>query len=408
MIESPVRLGVPLEAIETPRVRVEPRGLVAHVATCLSRVDIRAWDALVPRDEPQLRCDFLRAVENAAMMQGAVYLSVRRESDAHYSDEEAIVGVAVVYQTDIDLLTLASPRLTSLASKIRKGPLQRFGFVGALSCGPVINNCRSNLFVSPHADPVLARRVVAALLQEIEGLKGNALRVLFEFTDEAAALYGPAMLQNGYVRGASLPGTKLEARWADFDAYLAAMRKFYRRAVNADLKAGRDLIISVETDFAHLAEEACALYENVMARAEVVMERLTPAFFRELGSLEQTRLVTMREAETNRLVGIELLIVGDNTLQDLYTGLDYELNDKHHLYFNLVYPGIRLACAHGLDISMGQTSYGFKSRLGVTSYPLHLFVKHRNPLVQALLRVGNKLLFPVVEAPSHRVFHCDE
>jgi hypothetical protein len=107
-------------------------------------------------------------------------------------------------------------------------------------------------------------------------------------------------------------------------------------------------------------------------------------------------------------VGIELLIVGDRTLQDLYTGLDYSVNERYHLYFNLIYPGIREACRDGFGcLSMGQTSYAFKSRLGVHAHPLFIYVRHTNPVVQCLLRLARKLIFPAVKVPTHRVFHTD-
>lgn len=187
------------------------------------------------------------------------------------------------------------------------------------------------------------------------------------------------------------------------------MRKVFRRAVRKDLDIGRELDIRVECDFAHLAEAACALYTNVIERAEVVDVRLTPAFFAELGRLEQSRLVTVRERSTQRLVGIELLLLGDGVLQDVYTGFDYTLNAEHRIYFNLVYPGIRLACEHGCrSMTLGQTSYVFKSRLGVQPYPLAIFVKHRNTAVQAVLRRIRRWLFPQVTVETHHVFREDD
>ena len=403
-------LSLPLPAPETLP-PVAPVLDAAHdlksfkVAT-IEAVNRIEWDALVPRDEPHLRADFLAAVEKSGMAKKAEYLMVR---GAQGLRDDALLGVAVVYHTEIDLLSLASPKLKNLAHLVRRGPLKRFLIARALSCGPVINNCRSNFFIAPEADEKLAQRVMEKLVERVNRLRGGALRLFFELDDAQNARYADALKGGGFLRGASLPGTRLPIAWESFEDYQGAMRKFYRRAVVADLRVAQQLDIRIESDFSHLADEACALYRNVVERAQTVIETLTPEFFAEIGKLEAARLVTAREKSSGRLVGVELLLLGENSLQDLYTGVDYSLNETHRLYFNLSYPGIEMACRENLRcISMGQTSYAFKSRLGVQSYPLHIYVKHRNAAVQWLLKHGHKLIFPEVEVPVHRVFRSGE
>lgn len=396
----------PSSVTETTGTSVSHISLSEQRETTITAFDAREWDALVPLDEPHLRSDFLVAVEKSGMSQSAEYCVVRGPNAA---GKACLLGVAVVYRTDIDLLSLASPKSKNLARKIRRGPLQRLLIVRAVTCGPLINNCRSNFFIAPEVDDALARRIAEGLLRMTGDLPGGPLRLFFELNDEQKARYDSTLTAAGFISGASLPGTKLDIKWPTFDAYTASMRKFYRRAIVSDREALQGLDIRVEEDFAYLAEEACALYENVLERAQTVIETLTPAFFAELGKLQQTRLVTMRDKQSGQLVGIELLLLGENTGQDLYAGIDYDWNESHRLYFNLSYPGIDLACREGLaSMSMGQTSYAFKSRLGVTSYPLHIYVKHRNPLVHWLLGRFHSLIFPLVEVPSHRVFRSGE
>ena len=381
-----------------PSVSPEPAALDVDVRRSIFDFDAARWDSLVPRDEPQLRFEFLKAVEISRMGQNPTYIAVRQN--------ERIIGIAVAYETDIDLLTLASPSLNRFAESIRRGPLKRFLIARAMSCGPVITNCRPNLLLSPELSPALAGEVADLLVGGLDEVQGGDLRVLFEYSSAAAHSFEPALERAGYVRGASLPGTQLEVEWPSFEAYVGAMRKFYRRAVKDDMAAGAELEIKIESDFSALAVEAHALYENVLAKASNVLERLTPEFFAAIGHFEQARLVTAREKSSGRLVGIELLLVGDTQVQDLYTGVDYALNDKHNIYFNLVYPGIEMACREGFKtLSTGQTSYAFKSRLGVKPYDLSIFVKHRKPLVHALIQRFQNVLCPVVEAPTHRVFH---
>src|SRR5262249_2146293 len=155
------------------------------------------------------------------------------------------------------------------------------------------------------------------------------------------------------------------------------------------------LDFSIVDDFSELAEEAWQLYANVLLHADHVFERLTPEFFRELARCEQSRLLTARERSTGRLVGVELLLCRHTVLQDLYTGFDYDCNPAYRVYFNLLYPVIEHAIDRGFaTVSLGQTSYCFKARLGVTPYPLSIFIKHRHPVIHRLIVALRNVLFP--------------
>lgn len=370
------------------------------VVTELAALDTAAWDALVPRDEPQLRTELLRAVEVSQQGTGAHYVSVRERP------EGPVLGVAVCHKVDVDLLTLASPKLMNVAAKIRRGPFKRLFILRSVTSGPFITNCRPNLYTDPDIEPELATAVAEALAVALDSVEGASLRILFELPEATVQTFGPALTGLGYFSAPSLPGTQLDVRWPHFDAYLADMRKFYRRAVRHDQAAAAPLSFEVVDDFSHLATEVHRLYLNVLERAETTFGCLSRAFFEEFGRFSQSRLVAARETATGRLVGMEILLIGDRQVQDLYAGVDYEFNDLYHTYFNLVYPGIALACELGVErMSTGQTSYAFKSRLGVRPFPLSIFVKHRNPLVHRILNRFSSFLCPTAQTFTHRVFH---
>lgn len=377
--------------------------LATEVHPSITAFEPGEWNALVPRDEPQLRHDVLRAAEESGLVVKPRYIAVRRAG--------RLAGIGVANQSEIDLLLLAAPSLKRAAARLRRGPFKRLGVLRALSCGPVITNCRPNLYLDAALPEAERADVARDLVRRIDALPGGALRVAFELAQADAQTFGPALEACGYIQAASLPGTrlKIDAQWNDFEAYVAAMRKFYRRAIRHDQELGRGLDIRIEANFGHLADEAYALYAQVLERAETVLERLTPAYFKALSTCEDARLVTARERSTGKLIGIELLLLGENVVQDLYTGVDYALNARYNTYFNLIYPGIALACSQGVPIvSTGQTSYEFKSRLGVEAFPLYVFIKHRNRLVNALLHRFHRVICPDTPTFSHQVFRAPE
>ena len=374
--------------------------LHTSVVSGISNLDTAAWDALVPRDEPQLRSELLRAVEKSGQGAGAHYIAVREGGPGG-----RMLAVAVTHAVDVDLLTLASPKLHKVAAKIRRGPFKRLLILRSVTSGPFITNCRPNLYADPNLPYPLLREAASALIQALDAIPGAGLRLLFELPESMVSIFGPALEEQGYFQARSLPGTHLDIRWDDFDAYIADMRKFYRRAIRHDQAAAVELEFELLEDFSHLADEVHRLYMNVLERAQTTFGCLTRDFFEEFGRCSQSRVVTARERSTGRLVGIEVLLLGDHLIQDLYTGVDYEFNERYHTYFNLIYPGIALACNRVARLSTGQTSYAFKSRLGVQPFPLYLYAKHRFSPLHAVLRRFKDLLCPQVETFTHRVFH---
>lgn len=376
--------------------------LETEVRSDIRDFEAREWNALISRDEPQLRHDVLLAAQQSKVSRGVRYVVVRRGG--------ILAGVGVSSECDLDLLTLAAPQMKEVAQKIRRGPLKRLGILRTQTCGPVITNCRPNMALSPDLsteDKAVVARELIRLLDE-QGSAG--LRVFFELDERANNDFGAALEERGHVKAASLPGTriKIEREWNDLEGYVGAMRKLYRRAVRDDQVKAQNLDIHIESDFAALADEVFALYSNVLERAQSTFEPLTADFFRVFAECADSRLVTARLKETGQLVGVELLLVGENMVQDLYAGVDYRFNESHNVYFNLVYPAIDLACREGFSfISTGQTSYEFKSRLGVEPFPLSVYLKHRNPIFNAILARIHPLICPQVPTREHRVFKSE-
>ena len=367
--------------------------------TSAQQVGREEWDGHIPRDMPHLRYGFLEAVEKSGQGKSPLYLCARLNG--------ALVGVAVAYQVPVDLMTLA-PRKYSRWAKMFRKVWPNFLLLSSITCGPLVTNCNPNLFISPRLSPDDAARVADALSGELEAAASAIkaqITLLFEFPDEAVAQFGPALRSRGFLQGLSLPGTRLEVSWRDLDGYIAALRKSFRRTVVKDQRACETLEFAIVDDFAPFAREAWRLYQNVIERADHVFEELTPEFFEALAAFEQSRMVTARRRDTGELVGIELLLCGETVLQDLYTGLNYDYNPDQHVYFNLIYPVIGFAGTGGFArLSLGQTSYTFKSRLGVTPYTTSVFVKLRARWIQRILERFTEVFFPPTTTTTHRVF----
>ncbi len=366
-------------------------------AHSISEVDSAAWDALASRDTPHMRYGFLEAVETSGFGKKPIYLQAWRDG--------RLLGATVAYVVSVDLLTLAPKKLAQKVNWVRDRWAPGLLQLSAVMCGPLITNCNHNFMLSDELTDQEQREVIGELIRSLEAIPGASVTALIEFNEEACERYGPPLEERGFFKAPSLPGTRLEVKWRSLEEYTALMRKAFRRTALKDRHAAEGIEFEIVDDFTDIAEEAYALYENVLAKADHVFEKLTPDFFRALARFDQARLCTARLRETGRLVGIELLLEGDTVLQDLYTGLDYSLNADYRLYFNLLYPVIGYAGERRMKtLSLGQTSYTFKARLGVQPYPLFLYVKHRNGIIHRILSSFQTSLFPETETQTFHVF----
>ena len=81
------------------------------------------------------------------------------------------------------------------------------------------------------------------------------------------------------------------------------------------------------------------------------------------------------------------------------------MNERAHIYFNLFYHDLDYAFStEATEVHLGETSDGFKSRLGTEMVPMYCYVKARNPVVRAILKRLARQLFPQRNVERHDVF----
>lgn len=365
--------------------------------TSVNELDANKWDQLVPLNTPHLRYGFLKACEDSKQVSDPNYLCAWRDG--------RLIGAAYTYEMRMDLLTLVPRKYTRWVDPIRSAIAPNLLYLHSTICGPIVTNCNNNICVASDISAVEQHEVVKALLQEMEAVSSSNLFAMFEFTEEAASICEPAMQELGYIKAHSLPGTRMDVKWHSLDEYIESMRKAFRRTVVKDRKSAVDIEFDILNDFSDVAEEAWHLYNNVLSKAEYIFESLTPEFFKEFAKYEQSRLVTARDRKTGKLIGIELLMCGETVIQDLYTGVDYSFDPSQKLYFNLIYPVIGYAGEQRFQtLSMGQTAYTFKARLGVKPYPLFIYIKHRNSFLHRIISLTKNALFPEKDTFTYKVF----
>jgi hypothetical protein len=212
-----------------------------------------------------------------------------------------------------------------------------------------------------------------------------------------------------YVRIPSMPATRLELDYTSWDDYMArklshSMRKNLRRKFRA-LQRTAPLEMTVVNDLGDAVEEAHALYLQTYARSPLQFEKLTREFLSRIGQEMPERARFFLWRQNGRLVAFSLCLVHDGALYDEYLGLDYAVALDLHLYFVTFRDILSWALAQGLRTYYSTPlNYDPKLHLGFALAPLDLYVAHRSPVANALLRHILPIIQPTRAEPALRHF----
>ncbi len=183
----------------------------------------------------------------------------------------------------------------------------------------------------------------------------------------------------------------LSTSWKTYDDYLAALSAKYRKNIRSRvLKPIEDAGLTLEPvdDVAAIAPRLQALYlavhENAAVRPVTLGEHYWPALARAAGS--RARFAVLRRGA--EILGfIVTLREDDDTAIGYHIGFDREAAAQWPLYLRLLQRTVEDAIALGARrVSLGRTALEPKAALGAKPEPLNVWVRHRQPVLNKLLR----------------------
>jgi predicted N-acyltransferase len=378
---------------------------VTRVSSCsiqvhrtIHEVPAAEWDSLLGPGDLQATHRFIRTCEEAAV-EGARY----RHLMVYQDGALAAVASLCLMRVRLDLLSTGRVRR---AIHCMRGWRPGFLELPVVFCGLPVSFGQSCLRIHPNADVAAVLEVVHTAADAFAGEEGAAAICFKEFPPpEAGDLQ--ILVARGYLPLASLPSCRMALPWSSFEEYVASLRSGYRRQVLASLRTREQLGISFRTlrDFREECPRIFALYEQVIDRAEVRLERLNLAFFERLGANlpgESSALLVERKGE---LLASAILLRSGGRVTFLLAGIDYARQRENQSYVHLVTEVLAQAIRSGAGVlEMGQTSYALKQRLGADPSPRRIFFRHRRPGMHRLVRLASGRLFPQLELPTRQVF----
>jgi hypothetical protein len=373
-----------------------PRGLARRAVTELSRVPAGQWDGLINAGSGALRYGFLRAWEESELrgLRSSPVLAFAEGSDLPAA---ACPG----YFYDLDIPTVRAPQLTGVVNQIRR---LRSGLLYARTYELGSPTPLTNPFLA--ADPALRPAAVPSLIEAGVEVAG-AQRAEFMLVQNFASRSGPAAeeLRRRNFAPVPIPPTGVvNTPYGSFEEYLGAMRAQYRRRAQQALKRSASLQIEHLRDFAAEADELARLWYAIYQRAREVRREILPAaFFRSVSALPESSVLVARRADGS-IAAFGLLLDDDRWLSFVQCGFEEEARSEG-AYFRLLYEIVRVGIENGFEqVDLGITTLAPKLDVGAVPVPLWAWLKHRNPLLQRIIRNAAQGPLSPPEVPARRVF----
>lgn len=404
------------------RARHRPTGLGFALADSVRYLDPRVWDAVTASASVFLGRPYLEALEGAAPR------TVRPRCALVFQGGEPVAAVAAQL-VDITAARLAATRrgkgasspdpvrraISAAASGVRQKALERIG-AHILVCGNVLTWGQYGVAFAPGAAPAEVWPGVAEALYRIrraERLAGQTDLILVKdiATSPPARSDGAEALRTFSYRPIPTDPDRVLAlppAWRRYEDYLASLSSRYRKStqgIASDFEAAglrleplEGLATARERDRLH------ALYLEVHNAAAVRMATLEPEYLPSLARAfgPAFRVTVARRGEA--ILGFVTTLLDGETAVGYTIGFDRAANAEAPIYFRLLQAVVADAIALGARrLSLGRTALEPKARLGAKPVPLQVWVRHRVPFLNWILR-GLLGAVPHHEAPERDPF----
>lgn len=361
--------------------------LEARVTDSLADVDRDDWNALFPGEVEDY--DYLRAVESAGL-EGFGWRYVLAEDDqglvaaapgfvADYALATTVDGAA---RTAIQLLGRVAPGMTRMRMACLGSPCTETAQIGW-----------SPRVVEAGARDTMTRRMLAAF-EAAASVERRGLLAIKDVPLPQSGAWTAVLAECGYTAVEGLATADLVIDFATIEDYLAGLSSATRKDMRRKLRDARDVRIEVRDEIGGLEERVMALYAATRARGELQFETLTSGYFTGVLSRMRQRAACVLYFVGDELLAANLILFGDGVLLDKFFCMS-AAGRSHNLYFLSWFTNLQLCLDRGLTrYRSGQAAYANKLRLGSRLTPTTLYFRHRNGLVNQILRGLSPLLAP--------------
>ena len=269
-------------------------------------------------------------------------------------------------------------------------------------------------FLLTKNDPALLWPGVAEAiyrLRRADKLSGDTDFVMVKDIPNIHASGASALSRFSYRELETEPNMVLEisAQWRNYDDYLASLTSKYRKQARQIEKEVASAGCRVEEigseDVARHAEHLHALYLQTHRNARLRLVTLPVTFLPTLAARLGNDMLFTIVKQGEQVLGFVTTVRDGETAVGYYIGFDRKANADFPVYFRLlqavVEHAIKLGCGR---LSLGRTALEPKARLGARPEPLRIWIRHRIPMLNVVVRGLLRTISDHDEPPERNPF----
>ena len=365
--------------------RHRPTGFGFALADSINYLASEHWNAVVQDKSLFLSPRYLRVLEEAGPD------NLRQRYALVFRGRDPVAAVAAQSVT---------VSLSRVSQKLRKGraaaPLEKVQ-EQLLVCGNLLSWGMHGIAFAPNEDTTELWPAIAEALYRMrraDKLFGNTDLIMVKDITDAYAEGASALSRFSYRQLETEPNMVLDIspKWKTYEDYLASLTSRYRKQAKDMAKEVSAAGLQVELldgpdELARHAEAIHALYLQTHHNARVRLVTLSPKFLPTLAAQlgKDLRCTILRSDD--QLLGFVTTVRDGETAVGYYIGFDRKANANVPIYFRLLQAVVDDAIKFGCRrLSLGRTALEPKARLGARPDPFRIWIRHRIPLLNVLVR----------------------
>lgn len=271
-----------------------------------------------------------------------------------------------------------------------------------LTCGNNLISGEYGFMHNKHIDRKDFYNVFCTLIKTIsseENLRGKISAVLIKDFYKAV----PEIEKNESFKGQSFsvePNLVVDIPTSidSLEAYLQLFSKKYRNRAKGILKHKANInskLLSLK-EIENLNGDLFKLYQNIYEKAKFKLLQLPSVYFSEVKKIFNEQFHVKGFYVNDHLVAFSSWFqMPDNTIEAHYIGLNYEVNEQHELYQNILYDFVEMAIIQKCDqVNLGRTAAEIKTTIGAKAHDLICYIQPQNTVSKLIVKPFIEFLSP--------------
>lgn len=363
------------------RARHTPSGFNFALADSIDYLDQAHWAKVTSHNSLFFSPRYLRVLEDAG-------------------PENLRPCYALIFHEKEPVAAIAAQSVAVSMARLRKSssaddPLSRHE-EKMLVCGNLLSWGMHGISFAPNVDqqplwPAVAEAIYR--LRRVDKLFGDTTFVMVKDIPDEYATGATSLSRFSYRELETEPNMVLDIspKWKSYDDYLASLTSRYRKQakqIEKEVANAGCLVEEIPTDeIARNAEQLHALYlqthNNARLRLVTLPVEFLPTLAEQMG--EDMRFTVLKKDD--ELLGFVTTVKDGDTAVGYYIGFDRKMNAEFPIYFRLLQSVIGHAIALNCTrLSLGRTALEPKARLGARPDPMRVWIRHRIPMLNLIVR----------------------